>query len=101
LHDGIPNSGAAPASLIQPAATRCEDAKRYLHAPKKYLLFNLRLYRIIMIVGSIIRAASADPLPMSPGWTKLGWRRERQSIHIERSTIFDLPRPKPTIWATA
>jgi hypothetical protein len=30
-----------------------------------------------------------------------GWRRECQSIPIERSSIFDLHRPKPTVRATA
>jgi hypothetical protein len=29
------------------------------------------------------------------------WRREYQSIPIERLSIFDLPRLKPTVWATA
>ena len=29
------------------------------------------------------------------------WRRECQSTPIERSSIFDLPRPKPTVRATA
>jgi hypothetical protein len=29
------------------------------------------------------------------------WRRGSQSIPIERSRIFDLLRPKPTVWATA
>jgi hypothetical protein len=57
LHDGIPNSGAAFASLIQPAATRCEVATRYFDAPKKLLLFNLRMYRAIIIAGGIARLA--------------------------------------------
>ncbi len=36
-------------------------------------------------------------LPMSPGWTQCIRRRGSQSTPIERPSIFDLPRPKPTV----
>jgi hypothetical protein len=48
-------------------------------------------------------AALADLIPgglghrVMPRSPRSYWRRECQSIPIERSSIFDLPRPKPTV----
>ena len=57
---------------------------------------------------SLLRSYGEAPASLTPrrgtprrSVSEGGWRRECQSIPIERSSIFDLPRPKPTVRATA